>query len=129
MLEKLIELKKQHIALQVKAANTKTTKAREKVYDQIRASRRLCYQEAETIDFNKFDLTKCNIMAMVGGPYHIESNAAIKIEENLGVTLQVSIDGTWAGRIYLLDNPCGIDNLAILAAQNTDYFCIELDLN
>lgn len=62
------------------------------------------------------DVTLFNVMAPVGGPYAMHRGYKFELVKFSPITYQMNFynefksSGVWAGMIYLLENPCGIDN-------------------
>lgn len=124
LLNQLIQLKTQLREEQAKFGTLKTKTAKEKRREKIIQLRRefnkLAYDQLYP-HLNSFNLFKLNLMAPGGGPWaNFEFKTAIhEHDQNRYITL-VCWDGTkYVGEFSLLDDKCGIDNLAKLSDQVT----------
>lgn len=116
LVNKLLELKTSYNNQLVKARKLKTKAAQKKAFDVARLIRRDFSILSHDLDLNQFDMSKMNLMCPCAGPWCLTDASDFK-HEGLYVSFKMPDGIRYVGEYSLIDNQCGLDNLAILANQ------------
>ena len=119
LLNKMLVLKEKYKKLSSK--HYKTEAAKRKNLDAMFEVRKQFKLLQEEIDWSMIDVSKMNLMVPCGGPICLIDCYDFKLEGSWYFSFSIKGDrDRYVGEFSLLEDKCGIDNLAIIIKQGEE---------